>query len=1056
IEPGVLALTYSEAPQAAGGVVLVDSPAAAAAAGIDGYSNQSITPPSANVKPISSPRRLTSLTIRNYVGYSNDEDDDDDSAKDKKRNQPVVHLKSDDGDNDKAEHQQQRQQQRQQQQQHCPTPGSTQSAGKVPDIRTIVDLATGRAGLRVSAAKVGPSPSGSACSGGSSSFSSRGGDKHPCSTTTPSGPHPTPVRPLRLDKALPPPPPLPHAPKAPRRAPPPPPPVSPLSRPPHLIPRDAGGPCGHAPRASVATVAEMLAKADAAEAVMLANDGAAAATAAEAEAEVARAKPTGGKSTTPSSGRMRRPPPSRPPQRERQQRRGHHHEDQRRDGSDPARSGRPVVVNPYRVAAKSGSSRAVDARHRQRKGGGRQRRRAKKDGMLEGAGGGCRSGANFRGCRRGEQQKQQHQAGGSSIVESSPTTSRSSWAVSSPSAASSGSVYTVDWIWPAKGPQKQPPRLVCRYDDGTDDDVLAYPTPIGKMDRLPAFRSPSSSSPPLPFPPRPFFVSSATSPGSGREGWRGAGHRAGSGGGGGGGAQECDDGADLSRRGECGVCRSPACGHAAWAAALEAAQASAQRAAASRSSAGEPAGTTAGGGGTAATPGNCGVPLFGAFRPDGHGGWIGSLLPSPPPAPAGPPSAPAPSCASNFGGGGGEQAVADDEDLDDLAPLPPPLPVRSARQKSARRAAGDVAVGRSSGVGGGGSGGDGNDAGDHHHAEVATVAQAGGWWRVFRSWFEGPQADGESPVPPSTAAAAAPTPAAATTMMMTQEDTISDFLNPFSPASYRRFSASLADAGAPSDGYVSGDGFFGGGGGRDASGTRRSPEMAKLNLEERVMGCVFGGSDSPDVMTWQRGREIYGGRRQEDGRGEVKESEPPPACFTVRQHPPPPRPLPDNAWRVPAGVEDASGSPAAPDGGTADGPSKPFGTAATCSAGMARARAFRSSPSLRPPGTPRSSPRRVTAAARSAWLARSASDTCAAVDRVTARAWLARSASDCAAAVARANANAAAYADAADAAATAAALAEQASVAARAAAETAIEARDALVFSDSINAVARA
>lgn len=298
--------------------------------------------------------------------------------------------------------------------------------------------------------------------------------------------------------------------------------------------------------------------------------------------------------------------------------------------------------------------------------------------------------------------------------------------------------------------------------------------------------------------------------------------------------------------------------------------------------------------------------------------------------------------------------------------------------------------------------------------------------------------------------------------MMTQGDTISDFLNPFSPASYRRFSASFADAGAPSDGYVSGDGFFGGGGGRDAAGTRRSPEMAKLNLEERVMGCVFGGSDSPDgygeeaMMTWQRGREIYGGGRQEDGRGEVKESEPPPACFTVRQHPVPSRLLPDNAWRLPAGVEDALGSPAVPDGGTADGLSKPFGTAATRSAGMARARAFRSSPSLRPPGTPRSSPRRVTAAARSAWLARSASDTCAAVDRVTARAWLARSASDCAAAVARANANAAAYADAADAAATAAALAEQASVAARAAAETAIEARDALVFSDSINAVARA
>ncbi|CAN0009385.1 unnamed protein product, partial [Ectocarpus sp. 12 AP-2014] len=134
--------------------------------------------------------------------------------------------------------------------------------------------------------------------------------------------------------------------------------------------------------------------------------------------------------------------------------------------------------------------------------------------------------------------------------------------------------------------------------------------------------------------------------------------------------------------------------------------------------------------------------------------------------------------------------------------------------------------------------------------------------------------------------------------------------------------------------------------------------------------------------------------RQEDGRGEVTESEPPPACFTVRQHPPPSRLLPDNAWRLPAGVEDALGSPAAPDGGTADGLSKPFGTAATRSAAMARARAFRSSPSLRPPGTPRSSPRRVTAAARSAWLSRSASDTCAVVDRVTARAWLARSASD--------------------------------------------------------------
>ncbi|CAM9406131.1 unnamed protein product [Ectocarpus fasciculatus] len=1002
IEPGGLALTYSEAPQAAGGgVVLVDSPAAAAAS--DGYSNQS-TPPSANVKPISSRRRLTSLTIRNYAGCSNDddEDDEDESTKDKKKKHFVVHLNS------------------------FSSWSQQQSAGKVSDIRTIVDLATGRARLRVSAAKVGPSPSGSACSGGGSSFSSSRGGKHPSSTATPSGPHSTPFRPLRLDKA-PPPPPL----QAPRRPPPPPPPVSPLSRPPDRSPRDTGGRCRHAPRASVGTVAEMLATADAEEAARLANDG----TATAAEAETARAKPAGGKSTTPSGGRMRRPPPSRRPERG-QQRRDHHHQ-QRRDGPDPARSRRPVVVNPYRVAENSGSSRAVDARQRQREGGGggRQRRRGKEDGMLEGLGGGCRSGADFRGRRRGGQR---HQAGGSSTVESSPT-SHSSLAASSPSAASS-SVYTVEWIWPAKGPQKQPPRLVCHYDDGTDDDVFACPTPIGKMGRLPANRSPSS-------------------------------HWADSGGGSG--ARESDDGADLSRRDECRACRSPACGHAVWAAALEAAQASAQRAVASRSYAGEPAGTTAGGGGggTATTPGNCGVPLFGAFHPDGHGGWIGSLLPSPPPAPAGSPAATAPACASNFptasAGGEGEQAVADDEDLDDLAPLPPPLPVRPARQRPARRAAGDVAPGQSSGGGDrdSGGGGGGNDAGDHHRAEVATVAQTGGWWHVFRSWLEGPQGTEESPVPPYTAAES---PARA--MMMAQEDSISDFLNPFSPASYRRFSASLADAGAPSDGYVSGDGFFCGGG-RDAAGTRQSSAMAlhpmaKLNLEERVMGCVFGGSDSPDgygeeaMMTGQRGREIYGAG-QEDGRREVKESEPPPACFTVRQQPPPSRLLPDNAWRLPAGVENALGSPAATDGGTTtDGLSNRFGTSATAattrSAGMARARVYRSSPALRPPGTPRSSPCTATVAARSAWLARSASDTSAAVDRVTARAWLARSASDCAAAVARANANAAAYADAADAAATAAALAEQASVAARAAADTAIEARDALVFSDSVNAVARA
>lgn len=269
-----------------------------------------------------------------------------------------------------------------------------------------MDLATGRAG-RITAAKIGPSPSGSV-GYGTGFNSSRTSSTYPCST--PPGPHATPARPLREPLDIP----------------------TPQHR--HRNP----SPSNSADTSRI-PISPLVSTAAVEQAAGLATKGGAAAAPAAAAAAAAHAKTADdGKSSKAKNPTPPRRPAVAAPRR-------------RIDGllqhgvvaASSSRARRPPF-NPYRVAARKASLRNPDNARRQR---GCQRRRSRNDGTAA--------------TRRGRRRSNREQLGGCSTLASSPSSSSSS---SSPlsSCDSCGKTYTVEWIWPATGVGNWSPRVTAR------------------------------------------------------------------------------------------------------------------------------------------------------------------------------------------------------------------------------------------------------------------------------------------------------------------------------------------------------------------------------------------------------------------------------------------------------------------------------------------------------------------------------------------------------------------------------------------------------------------
>eukprot|EP00903_Cladosiphon_okamuranus_P012650 g11833.t1 len=333
---------------------------------------------------------------------------------------------------------------------NAPREGST----KVPDIRTIVDLATGRAG-RVTAAKVGPSPSGSVGNGAGFN-SSRTSNTYPCSP--PPGPHATPARSLRgsLD--------------------------NPVSQHYHSNPSPS-----NSADASRIPISPLVSMATIEQAAGLATKGGATAAPAPAPAEAdaaaaaaasaAHAKAADGAKTN----RPTNPTPPRCPAVAAPRRRINDLLQPRfaiaSSAAASSRARRPPF-NPYRVTARKASPRNAANARRQR---GHHRRRSKNVGAAGAA------------AHRGRGRSHREQLGGCSTLASSPSSSSSS-SSSSLSSDSCGKTYTVEWIWPAKGAGNWSPRVTARRRRATGGGPVAITAAAREGPPPAASRAPSSPS----------------------------------------------------------------------------------------------------------------------------------------------------------------------------------------------------------------------------------------------------------------------------------------------------------------------------------------------------------------------------------------------------------------------------------------------------------------------------------------------------------------------------------------------------------------------------------
>lgn len=518
------------------------------------------------------------------------------------------------------------------------------------------------------------------------------------------------------------------------------------------------------------------------------------------------------------------------------------------------------------------------------------------------------------GGRRGVRRREEQHVGGYSTFVSSPSSSSSA----SPRGATTNSggggdggdgTLTVEWIWPGAGVGGRPsPRLAGRCHRRAEFCSSTLTTAVADP--------PSSASPPLSFSsfPRSLLLSSSRTP----TGWRRQGDVLARG---------------TSRRFSAGITAGGANGTAGhwispplrsevsdgYASFRPPASSSAAAVVARRTPACSPVLATATAtativGSKEGTPSkDLGVSLNGTFRPEGRDGCEGLQTPSSsPPLPAAeggcgpaastPPAATvaarAPLSAPTIPAAhaGEKRAVDGDGDVFDLAPL------RVTGEAQARR--------RTSGItppnGGGGHKNNANRerptamAVEVPVSALATVsapvgamtARVGGWWRVVRRWFYG---RGRAP--------SVPTPLTSPT---TQKQRDWSILNPFSPASSRRFSASSTDAGA-CDGYASGGGGSGGG---DADFSSRF--STDFKFDERIVGCVFGdGGTASGVKGAPRaGRSGRGCNKKKEEeekhrsqklngvrRGKNKRK----SCPSPHplHYSPVTYPLPGNAWPVP-------------------------------------------------------------------------------------------------------------------------------------------------------------
>lgn len=689
--------------------------------------------------------------------------------------------------------------------------------------------------------------------------------------------------------------------------------------------QEDGGPYHQAPRI-YHDVADTLAREEKSAAWAFATAAAAAASAgasaAAAAAAAARAKMSAGAKSGVvigsgggrSSGRgvaatTRNLPPPSPPghleHRDREQERGRQRHVLVKDRNprhataaeaisfDSARTYRPAL-NAHRVATHTTTGLGLS--RTQRGGGGHGRRRAEQYTPMP------------RGVGRPGRKLRAELGSGASC---SPL-------ISKPSASSHGrSTGAVEWVWPAEGVKRRPPRLSgpCnRAGFGPTASLAVSPScrPLpASRPSLPSSFSSISYSSSSSSSSSPFSVSSSRRGSSppGEEatplGWVRRGGAA---------ARDADNDAarllyptDVSDGRSGGSIHPQAGERAAWAAATASAAAVAAAASTVASTA------TSAGLALATTPTrNRGVSTSEASVQDGFGGWVGPLTsaPRPPRRSAGtgssaerasPRASSTPSAPSR--GEIPDAASEDEEDLFDLAPLPRRISACTRKGSSSMLAPGSSR---------GSTNGNGNDVAGVHRAAMGASgagAEEGGGGRWWRGCIDGQGA--ASPV-------------------QAWPDGIEDdmsFLNPFSPASCRRFSTAATDLGARG---VYGSGV-GPGGARLYQTTSAASRFSSHVLhpivdfcsEARLVGCVFGegvdGAEHAEGVApgQQFGRKQGehvgaedggGGHRQSDKEG--PDGEPKQggertgraSPFPLRVSSPAPYPLPGNVWPLPVAV----------------------------------------------------------------------------------------------------------------------------------------------------------